>query len=96
MKICYTLAELFKAAHMNFNSAFHPLLLQIWNAERMPTEWSDNIIRPFHKKGDKKDCTNYRRIGVLNIGYKIMASILCERLRAPVILIIRSYQCDET
>ena len=30
--------EIFKAADTNFNSVFHQLLLEIWNAERMSSE----------------------------------------------------------
>lgn len=86
-------AELLKAAGTTFISAFHQLLVKIWNAESMPTEWNNSIICPIHKKGDKKECTNYRGISLLNIAYKILASILCERLKPHVIRVIGSYQC---
>ncbi len=86
-------AELLKAAGTNFIDAFHQLLVKIWNAETMPNEWNQSIICPIHKKGDKKECKNYRGISLLNIAYKILASILCERLKPHVIKIVGSYQC---
>lgn len=86
-------AELLKAAGANFISAFHQLLCKIWNAETMPEEWNHSIICPIHKKGDKNECSNYRGISLLNIAYKVLAFILCERLKPHVIRIIGNYQC---
>ena len=34
----------------------------------------------FHKKGDKTDCSNYRRISLLLTTYKILSNILLSRL----------------
>lgn len=86
-------AELFKVAGSSFIRAFHQLLLKIWIKEEMPEEWNVSIICPIHKKGDRKDCNNYRGISLLNIAYKIFASIMCERLKPHVIRIIGPYQC---
>ena len=72
-------AELLKAACINFCDAFHQLLVKIWNAQRMPNDWNQSIISPIHKKGDKKEYKNYLGVRLLNIAYKILASILCER-----------------
>ena len=87
-------AELLKAAGANFISTFHQLLTEIWTAESMPEEWNVSVISPIYKKGDKNDCGNYRGISLLNIAYKILAAIMCERLKPHVIRIIGSYQCD--
>jgi hypothetical protein len=81
-------AELLKAAGTNFISAFHLLLQKIWIAESMPEEWNFSTICPIHKKGDRKMCSNYRGISLLNIAYKALASILCERMKPHVIGIV--------
>ena len=86
-------AELLKAAGANFISTFHQLLTKIWTAESMPEEWNVSVICPIYKKGDKNDCGNYRGISLLNIAYKILAAIMCERLKPHVIRVIGSYQC---
>ena len=85
--------ELLKAAGANFTSAFHQLLIKIWIAESMPEEWNQSLICAIHKKGNKNSCQNYQGISLLNIAYKILASINCERLKPHVIRIIGSYQC---
>ena len=59
----------------------------------MPKEWSLSMITPIYKKGDKKECKNYRGISVLNAAYKILSSILCERLKSYLQNIIGEYQC---
>ncbi|KMQ81552.1 endonuclease-reverse transcriptase [Lasius niger] len=51
------------------------------------------MITPIYKKGDKKDCKNYRGISVLNTAYKILSFILCERLKPYLTDIIGDYQC---
>ena len=51
------------------------------------------MITPIYKKGDKKECKNYRGISVLNAAYKILSFILCERLKPYLKDIIGDYQC---
>jgi hypothetical protein len=42
--------------------------------------WNEAIIIPFHKKGDKTECINYRGICLLNSVYKVFSKILLNRL----------------
>ena len=51
------------------------------------------MITPIFKKGDPKECKNHRGISVLNSAYKILSSILCERLKPFLQNIIGDYQC---
>ena len=46
----------------------------------MPEEWTESIIVPIHKKGDKTYCNNYRGISLLPTTYKILSNILFSRL----------------
>ncbi|VVC42319.1 Hypothetical protein CINCED_3A003459 [Cinara cedri] len=43
---------------------------KIWNDEELPEEWNKAIVVPLHKKSDKLNCNNYRRISLLNMTYK--------------------------
>jgi hypothetical protein len=35
----------------------HKLINSFWNEEELPGQWKDPVIVPFHKKGDKTDCS---------------------------------------
>lgn len=59
----------------------------------MPEEWKEGIIIPIHKKGDRKQCTNYRGITLLNTTYKVLSNILLERTKPYTEEILGDYQC---
>ena len=50
----------------------------------MPEEWSQSVIVTIPKKGDLKECTNYRTITLINHACKVMLKVLLERLKAQM------------
>jgi sorting nexin-29 len=58
-------AELIKAGGRTIRCAIHKLIIAIWNKEELPEEWKESVLVPIHKKGDKRDCNNYRGISIL-------------------------------
>jgi hypothetical protein len=56
------------------------LVINIWNQERMPTEWSLALICPIYKKEEKLECCNYRRNPLLVIVYKLLIAAINNRL----------------
>ena len=68
------------------------LLLQIWDQERMPEEWEIGIICPIFKKGDRRECSNYRGITLLNITHKMFTCLIYNRLVKYSELSLGKYQ----
>ena len=61
--------------------------------EIMPEGWRKSIIVPLYKKVEIEECKNYRGITLLDVTYKIMATILKKRLDKLSEKIIGDYQC---
>jgi len=72
--------ELMKNGGPELLQRIFDLLLQIWDQERMPEEWEIGIICPVFKKGDRRECSNYRGITLLNVIYKIFTFLIYSRL----------------
>jgi len=68
------------------------LILKIWKNEQIPEEWTEGIICPIFKKGDRRLCNNYRPITLLNTVYKIFAILLHNRICTEVEHKIGEYQ----
>ena len=43
----------------------HRLTTHIWREEKVPQQWKDTVTTVLHKKGDKTECGNYRRISLV-------------------------------
>ena len=72
-------AELIKAGGRTICSEIQKLSNSIWNKEELP-EWKEFIIVPIYKKGEKADCSNYRRTLLLPTTYKFLFNIFLPRL----------------
>jgi len=70
-------AELIKAGCRTIRSEIYKLN-SIRNKEELPEEWKESIIIPIYKKGDKRDCNNYRGISLLSTTYKILSTSCCQ------------------
>ena len=74
-------AELLQAAGPQMTQKIQDLVLNILRFERTPNEWNKSIICPIYKKGEKSECSNYRGISLLNTAYKILATVINNRLK---------------
>lgn len=55
-----------------------------WKNERIPRDWELGMILPIHKKGDNKECMNYRGITIMSVMSKLYERILEKRLKEVV------------
>jgi hypothetical protein len=49
-------AELLKNDGPNLVDALHAVIQQAWTSETLPRSWTEGVLCPVHKKGDKLDC----------------------------------------
>ena len=70
------LLEFIKNGGLTLKQKIHQLIMKILKQEKIPREWSEGILCPAYKKGDRKQCNNYRGISLLNIMYNIFAVLL--------------------
>jgi hypothetical protein len=69
-------AELLKNGGLNLVDALQAVIQQAWTRETLPKSWTEGVLCPLYKLGDKLDCKNYRGICLLNVTYKVFAKIL--------------------
>jgi hypothetical protein len=77
-------AELLKHGGDETTEKIQQLCNRIWETGEVPRDWKDGIIIPLPKKGDLKDCNNWRGITLLSVPGKVMASILLNRIKGAV------------
>ena len=75
--------------YKTFRTQITPMLLNCLNhtlrTGEAPQSWKEAVISVIPKEGkDKKECSSYRPISVLNVDYKLFASVLSKRLEAII------------
>jgi sorting nexin-29 len=86
-------AELIKYGGKAVTEGVHKLITLIWETEQTLDNWRISIICPILKKGDKPDCNDYRGITLLNTVYKVLSSVISEKLKIAIEHIFGEYQC---
>ena len=57
----------------------HSICQQIWKSQQWPQDWKRSIFIPIPKKGNPKECSNYRTIALISHTSKVMLKILQAR-----------------
>ena len=70
----------------------YELIIDIWKKEEMSEGWEIALFIPILKSGDKTYCNSYIGISLLDIVYKILATVIRTKLEAVVDLLIGKYQ----
>jgi len=60
----------------------HRICVAIWKTGEWPEEWTFSTFIPLPKKGDLKQCENYRTIALVSHASKMLLRITLERIRA--------------
>ena len=62
----------------------HSTCQQIWKTLQWPQDWKRSDFIPIPKKGNAKECSNYRTIALISHASKVMLKILQARLQQYV------------
>ena len=50
----------------------HSICQQIWKTQQWPWEWKQSVFIPIPKKGNAKECSNYRTIALISNASKML------------------------
>jgi hypothetical protein len=70
------LLKFIKNGCLTLKQKIYQLIMKIRKQEKIPSEWLGEILSPIYKNDNRKQCSDYRGISLLNITYKIFAILL--------------------
>ena len=62
----------------------HSICQKIWKTCQWPQDWKRSVFIPIPKKGNVKECSNYRTIALISHASKVMLKIFQARLQQYV------------
>ena len=74
-------AELFQILKKWCCKVLHSIWKQIWKTQQWPPVWEMSVFIPTPKKGNAKECSNYRTITLISHASKVILKILQARLQ---------------
>ena len=76
--------ELFQILKDDAMKVLHAICPQNWKTQQWPQHWKRSVFIPIPKKGNAKECSNYRMIALISQTSKVMLKILQARLHQYV------------
>ena len=73
--------ELFQILKDDAVKVLHSICHHIWKTQQWPQDWKRSVFIPIPKKGNAKECLNYRTIALISHASKVMLKILQARLQ---------------
>ena len=86
MKLCNLIGIIyaFKILKDDAVKVLHSICQHIWKTQQWPQDWKRFVFIPIPKKGNAKECSNYRTIALISHASKVMLKILQDRLQQYV------------
>ena len=76
--------ELFQILKDDAVKVLHSIHQQIWKTQQWPQDWKWSVFIPVPKKGNAKECSNYRTTAFISHTSKVMLKILRAKLQQYV------------
>ena len=73
--------EVFQILKDDAVKVLHSTYQQIWKTQQWPWDWKRSGFIPIPKKGNAKECSNYRTIVLISHASRVMLKILQARLQ---------------
>ena len=68
--------ELFQIMKDDAVKVLHSICQQIWKTQQWPQDWKRSVFIPIPKKGNAKECSNYRKTVLISQASKVTLKIL--------------------
>ena len=72
--------KLFQILENDAVKVLHSICQENWKTQQWPWDWKRSVFIPIPKKGNAKECSNYRTIALISHASKVMLKILQARL----------------
>ena len=76
--------ELFQILKDDAVKVLHSIRQQVWKTQQWLQDWKRSVFIPIPKKGNAKECSNYRPIALISHDSKVMLKIFQVRLQQYV------------
>ena len=76
--------ELFQILKDDAVKVLYSICQHIWKTQQWPQDWKRSVFIPIPKKGNAKECSNYRTVALISHASKVMLKILQARLQQYV------------
>ena len=86
--------ELFQILKEDAVKVLYSICQQIWKTQQWLQDWKRSVFIPIPKKGNAKECSNYRTIALISYASKIVLNILQARLQRYVNRELPDVQAD--
>ena len=73
--------ELFQILKGDAVKVLHSICQHIWKTQQWPQDWKRSAFIPIPKKGNAKECSNYRTTALISHASKVMLKIHQARLQ---------------
>ena len=73
--------ELFQILKDDAMKVLHSICQEIWKTQQWPQNWKRSVFIPIPRKGNAKDCSNYRTIALISHASKVMLKTLQARIQ---------------
>ena len=70
------LVKLFQILKEDTVKVLYSICQQIWKTQQWPQDWKRSVLSPIPKKGNARECSDYRTTALISHTSKVMLKIL--------------------